>query len=111
MASNITKSTLTPSESELINRVHSHFPNNQPNKYHYFYQTASPFSNFHPCNFSENGIQFNSSEQYMMYHKASKESFFFPNFLNKYLYSKNYLVIMKQLKLFFKLLNQLIVKH
>jgi len=73
MASNtesITTSTLTPSEIELINRVHSHFPNNEPNKFHFFYETASPFSNFHPCSFSENGIQFDTSERYMMYHKA-----------------------------------------
>jgi len=73
MASN---NQISSFESELINRVHSHFPNNQPNKYHYFYQTASPFSNFHPCTFTENGIQFHSSEQYMMYHKASKENHF-----------------------------------
>jgi len=77
MASNMTTSVLTSSESELINRVHSHFPNNEPNQFHFFYETASPFSNFHPCTFSENGIQFNSSEQYMMYHKASKEKKFF----------------------------------
>ena len=69
---NLTQSSLVPSEIELINRVHSHFPNNEPNKFLYFYETASPFSNFHPCSFSENGIQFNSSEQYMMYQKASK---------------------------------------
>ncbi|CAF0964429.1 unnamed protein product [Adineta steineri] len=66
----ITSSTLTAVETELINRVHSHFPNNEPNRFHYFYQTASPFSNFHPCTFSENEVQFHCSEQYMMYHKA-----------------------------------------
>jgi hypothetical protein len=77
MASNndsVTSSTLTPPEVELINRVHSHFPNNEPDKFHFFYQTASPFSNFHPCTFSEDGIEFTSSEQYMMHHKASKSS-------------------------------------
>ncbi|CAF0725279.1 unnamed protein product [Rotaria sp. Silwood1] len=65
-----TRSALTPSESELIKRVHSHFPNNEPDKFHFFYATASPFSNFHPCNLLENGIQFHTTEQYMMYHKA-----------------------------------------
>jgi predicted NAD-dependent protein-ADP-ribosyltransferase YbiA (DUF1768 family) len=73
---NLTTSTLVPSEIELINRVHSHFPNNEPDKFYYFYETASPFSNFHPTSFSENGIQFSSSEQYMMYHKASNENLF-----------------------------------
>jgi hypothetical protein len=82
---NLTTSTLTSSEIELINRVHSHFPNNEPDKFHYFYQTASPFSNFHPCTFTENNIEFNSSEKYMMYHKASKGKLtFFFNFLTKY---------------------------
>ncbi|CAF0922522.1 unnamed protein product [Rotaria sordida] len=65
-----TSSILTSSENELIQRVHSHFPNNEPNKFHFFYRTASPFSNFHPCSFSENEIQFHTTEQYMMYHKA-----------------------------------------
>jgi predicted NAD-dependent protein-ADP-ribosyltransferase YbiA (DUF1768 family) len=88
----LTRSTLIPSEVELINRVHSHFPENEPNKFHFFYRTASPFSNFHPCSFSENGIQFHSSEQYMMYHKASKEkSFFCP------LKSENKIFLFKEL--------------
>ncbi|UJR25815.1 hypothetical protein I4U23_007165 [Adineta vaga] len=67
---NLTQSSLTPLEIELINRVHSHFPNNEPDRFHYFYQTASPFSNFHPCFFVEDGIEFDTSEKYMMYHKA-----------------------------------------
>ena len=67
-----TTSNLTQSEIELIKRVHSHFPNNEPDRFYYFYATASPFSNFHPCSFSENGIAFDTSEKYMMYHKASK---------------------------------------
>lgn len=111
---NLTSSTYTPSEIELVNRVHSHFPNNEPNQFHYFYETASPFSNFHPCTFTENGIEFNNSERYMMYHKASKEKkiFFFIFLLNKscFFLSKNYSAIMKQLKKFFKLQLQLIVK-
>lgn len=84
-------STLTPSEIELINRVHSHFPNNEPDKFHYFYETASPFSNFHPCSFTENGVEFDTSERYMMYHKASKEKCFFflsSNRLNNFFYFK-----------------------
>src|SRR5690349_20674458 len=70
---NITTSKLTPSEIERINLVHSHFPNNEPNKFHFFYATASPFSNFYPCSFSENGVQYDTSERYMMYNKASNE--------------------------------------
>ena len=74
MASNeecCTSSTLTPSEIELINRVHSHFPNNEPTKFFFFYTNMSPFSNFYPSKVIENGIQFHCTEQYMMYHKAS----------------------------------------
>lgn len=67
-----TASTLSPFEIELIKRVHSHFPNNEPDLFHFFYATASPFSNFHPCLFTEDGIEFDTSEKYMMYHKASK---------------------------------------
>lgn len=37
----------TPLEIELVNRVHSRFPNNEPDRFHFFYETASPFSNFH----------------------------------------------------------------
>ncbi|CAF0909827.1 unnamed protein product [Adineta ricciae] len=66
----LTTSTYTPSELELVERVHSHFPNNEPDQFHYFYETASPFSNFHPCHFVEDGIEFDTSEKYMMYHKA-----------------------------------------
>jgi predicted NAD-dependent protein-ADP-ribosyltransferase YbiA (DUF1768 family) len=73
MASAPPTSTYTQSETELVNRVHSHFPNNEPDKFHYFYETASPFSNFHRCAFSENGVEFDTSERYMMYHKASKD--------------------------------------
>lgn len=39
-------------------------------KFTYFWRTASPFSNWHPCSFEIDGITFNSSEQHMMYHKA-----------------------------------------
>ncbi len=66
------KSSLTTTEIELIDRVHAHFQRNDPDKFHFFYATASPFSNFHPCSIIENGFTFHSSEQYMMYHKASK---------------------------------------
>jgi hypothetical protein len=66
------KSSLTSTEIELINRVHSYFQNNDPDKFHFFYATASPFSNFHPCTIMKNGLTFHCNEQYMMYHKASK---------------------------------------
>ena len=41
-----------------------------PKTYTFFYATASPFSQFHPCEFEENGIKFTAAEQYMMYQKA-----------------------------------------
>ncbi len=71
MASNNSNAS-DATEIELINRVHAHFPRNDPDKFYFFYATASPFSNFHPCSITENGLTFHSSEQYMMYHKASK---------------------------------------
>ncbi|UJR17664.1 hypothetical protein I4U23_004560 [Adineta vaga] len=67
MASN---SSISSIEIELINRVHSYFPNNDPDKFHFFYATQSPFSNFHPCSITDENFTFHSSEQYMMYHKA-----------------------------------------
>ncbi|CAF1469387.1 unnamed protein product [Rotaria sordida] len=71
MASNdLPKSSLSLTEIELINRVHSHFQRNEPDKFHFFYSTASSFSNFHPCTITENDLTFHCSEQYMMYHKA-----------------------------------------
>lgn len=39
-------------------------------KFTYFWRTASPFSNWHPCSFEIDKITFNCSEQHMMYHKA-----------------------------------------
>ena len=42
----------------------------KPNKFTFFWSNASPFSNWHKCYFKENEIEFNCSEQYMMYHKA-----------------------------------------
>jgi ribA/ribD-fused uncharacterized protein len=40
-------------------------------KYTFFYKTRSPFSNWHPSIFEdETGIEYNCSEQYMMYQKA-----------------------------------------
>lgn len=62
-------------EIEMVKRVHSNFPNGEPSQFHYFYATASPFSNFHPCSFTENGISFDTSEKYMMFHKARKYKF------------------------------------
>lgn len=58
-------------EEEMINRVHSRFPNNEPTKFFFFFSNASPFSNFYPSLFEENGVQFKFNEQYMMFHKAS----------------------------------------
>ncbi|CAF1221925.1 unnamed protein product [Adineta steineri] len=67
---NRSESSLSSIEIELINRVHSYFLNNDPNQFHFFYATASPFSNFHPCSITDEDVTFHSSEQYMMYHKA-----------------------------------------
>lgn len=38
--------------------------------YTFFYRSASPFSQWYPCSFRLDGIQFNCAEQYMMYKKA-----------------------------------------
>lgn len=107
--SSCTTSTLSSVETELINRVHSHFPNNQPDKFYFFYATASPFSNFHPCHFIEDGVEFDTSEKYMMYHKASKNNFKF-YFCSFYLillfYLKCYLGIVLRLRPFFELQPQ-----
>jgi predicted NAD-dependent protein-ADP-ribosyltransferase YbiA (DUF1768 family) len=71
MASNVGLQ-LSSFERELIDRVHGYFPNNEPTKFRFFYTIASPYTNFYPCIFTEDDIQFNCTEQYMMYHKASK---------------------------------------
>ncbi|CAF5152204.1 unnamed protein product, partial [Rotaria sp. Silwood1] len=63
-------SPLSPSEIELITRVHAYFSNNNPTKFFCFYENTSPFNNFYSCNVIENGIQFHCTEQYMMYPKA-----------------------------------------
>jgi len=39
-------------------------------KFTFFYRTASPFSQWHPCEFEIEGNKFNCAEQYMMYCKA-----------------------------------------
>eukprot|EP00122_Pirum_gemmata_P009831 Pgem_evm1s9075 len=38
--------------------------------YHFFWQTASCFSQFHPSKFESEGVQFICCEQAMMYNKA-----------------------------------------
>lgn len=40
------------------------------NKFTFFWKSHCVFSNWHPSVFTHDGITFNSSEQYMMYHKA-----------------------------------------
>ncbi|CAF4045685.1 unnamed protein product, partial [Rotaria magnacalcarata] len=69
MATN-SRPQLSQSEIELINRVNSYFPKNNPTKFIYFYRNTSPFSNFYPSQVNDNGIAFHCIEQYMMYHKA-----------------------------------------
>ena len=39
-------------------------------KFTFFWETRSPFSQWHPSDFTLEGIQFNCAEQYMMYKKA-----------------------------------------
>lgn len=39
--------------------------------YTFFWETSSPFSQWHPSHFNDStGTQFKTAEQYMMYHKA-----------------------------------------
>lgn len=44
--------------------------NDTLNKFTFFYSAISPFSNWHPCKFVMNDVEFNCGEQAMMYHKA-----------------------------------------
>jgi len=39
-------------------------------KFTFFFRTASPFSQWHPCQFTIDDVVFTSAEQYMMYKKA-----------------------------------------
>jgi len=39
-------------------------------KFTFFWQTESPFSQWHPARFVVDGVSFNCAEQYMMYGKA-----------------------------------------
>ncbi|MCG7384480.1 NADAR family protein [Paenibacillus sp. ACRRY] len=39
-------------------------------KFTFFWRTASPFSQWHPADFTVNGISYTSAEQYMMHQKA-----------------------------------------
>lgn len=80
MASNIS-SQLSPFETELVNRVHAHFPNNQPTNFLFFYTHASPYSNFYSRIVIDNDIKFHCTEQYMMYNKASKSFISLMSFL------------------------------
>lgn len=38
--------------------------------FHFFWETGSPFSQWHRCTFTAYGITFNTAEQYMMHQKA-----------------------------------------
>lgn len=38
--------------------------------FHFFWTTASPFSQFYRCSFKVDGLQFTCAEQFMMYSKA-----------------------------------------
>lgn len=44
--------------------------NDRTEHFCHFYGKDSPFSNFHPAKFVLDGVQYNCSEQYMMYQKA-----------------------------------------
>ncbi|UPK45063.1 NADAR family protein [Paenibacillus pabuli] len=39
-------------------------------KFTFFWRTASPFSQWHPADFTVNGVHYTSAEQYMMHQKA-----------------------------------------
>lgn len=40
------------------------------NEFYFFWETDSPFSQWHKCSFKAFGIEFNTAEQYMMFQKA-----------------------------------------
>lgn len=39
-------------------------------KFTFFWRTVSPFSQWHPADFTVNGVHYTSAEQYMMHQKA-----------------------------------------
>lgn len=39
-------------------------------KFTFFWRTASPFSQWHPADFTVSGVHYTSAEQYMMHQKA-----------------------------------------
>ena len=41
-------------------------------KFHFFWKSKSPFSQWHSAQFTIDDIEYNCAEQYMMYQKASK---------------------------------------
>jgi len=41
-------------------------------KFHFFWKSKSPFSQWYSAQFTVDDIQYNCAEQYMMYQKASK---------------------------------------
>ena len=54
-----------------------HLPN-EKHKYEYFWRNHSVFSQWYLSDFEVDGIKFNCTEKYMMYHKASKYVFSSP---------------------------------
>ena len=58
-------------------KMHTKRLNSQNGKesFTFFYTTESPFSQFFPCNFILEELEFTCAEQYMMYQKASKYLF------------------------------------
>ena len=41
-------------------------------RFTFFFRKGSPFSQWHPVEFTVDGVEFNCAEQFMMYQKASK---------------------------------------
>lgn len=51
-------------------KVYQQLFNTEDEIFEYFWETKSPFSQWHPSSFKVNGVEFQTAEHYMMYGKA-----------------------------------------
>lgn len=59
------KTTATSSDTATIP------VNSSDEQFTFFFRKGSPFSQWHPAEFTVDGVQFSCAEQFMMYQKAS----------------------------------------